>query len=188
MGVKHGISLDGLVEYFFDAKVNMTSSISKFWFEVDEGGGSLPVRIDNDGKGLLIDQDTVLFDPAQSSFFRENNSPMMNVIVAECKIKVYIKVPMLPPFNVGTLAGDLDSGVGIKVKIPRVSGSITLYARGRYLYIAFVLDVFGKRFEVDLKVMPLPFLGYNAAKQANGAAVDQNLAQGAQGRAITAAA
>ncbi|KAL0057892.1 hypothetical protein AAF712_015454 [Marasmius tenuissimus] len=106
----------------------------------------------------------------------------------ECEIKVYIKVPMLPPFKVGTLAGDLDSGVGIKVKIPRVSGSITLYARGKYLYIAFVLDVFGKRFEVDLKVMPLPFLGYNAAKQANGAAVDQNLAQGAQGRAIAAAA
>ncbi|KAK1235280.1 hypothetical protein PQX77_001502 [Marasmius sp. AFHP31] len=65
LALKRG--LNGFSIYQFDAKINMTSSLSKFWFEVDEGNGSKPVLVDNDGAGLLIKQDTILFDRARSS-------------------------------------------------------------------------------------------------------------------------
>ncbi|KAJ8084997.1 hypothetical protein PM082_003774 [Marasmius tenuissimus] len=65
LALKRG--LNGFSIYQFDAKINMTSSISKFWFEVDEGNGSEPVLVDNDGAGLPIKQDTILFDRARSS-------------------------------------------------------------------------------------------------------------------------
>ena len=88
MGIKRGLSQEGLVEYFFDAQVNPTSSISKFWFEVDERDGSRPIRVDNDGEGLVIDQDTILFDPGRSSFFGAgDDTPMVNIVVAVSHIQ-----------------------------------------------------------------------------------------------------
>ncbi|ESK85146.1 l-ascorbate oxidase [Moniliophthora roreri MCA 2997] len=56
-----------MVVYGFEAKVNATTSMSKFWFEVDEGNGSKPIIVDNGGKGYRINQDVVLFDRSRSS-------------------------------------------------------------------------------------------------------------------------
>ncbi|KAJ8092122.1 hypothetical protein PM082_021654 [Marasmius tenuissimus] len=61
---KRGIN--GYTIYDFDVSVNATSSISKFWFRVDRGDGSEPVLVDNDGARLLVEQDTLLYDPSRS--------------------------------------------------------------------------------------------------------------------------
>jgi len=39
------------VKYWFDTPVNATTSMSKFWFEVDERDGSQVVVHDNGGTG-----------------------------------------------------------------------------------------------------------------------------------------
>ncbi|KAK7040204.1 hypothetical protein VNI00_010010 [Paramarasmius palmivorus] len=54
--------INGGTNYLFNATVNITSSISRFWFEVDENDGSAPVIVDNGGTGFEIDQDAVLLD------------------------------------------------------------------------------------------------------------------------------
>jgi hypothetical protein len=54
-------------KYYFDTPINATTSISKFWFEVDEHDGTNPTVLDNGGTGYQIDQDHVLFDPVRSS-------------------------------------------------------------------------------------------------------------------------
>ncbi|KAK1217383.1 hypothetical protein PQX77_019983 [Marasmius sp. AFHP31] len=46
--------------------VNITSSVSKFWFEIDEGDGSPPDRFEPE-PDAMIKQDTVAFDPIRSS-------------------------------------------------------------------------------------------------------------------------
>ncbi|KAF7318837.1 Peroxidase [Mycena chlorophos] len=52
----------------FNASIDLVSSISHFWFEVDNNDGSAPFVVDNNGKNYTIDQDVVLFDPRRSSF------------------------------------------------------------------------------------------------------------------------
>ncbi|KAL0067948.1 hypothetical protein AAF712_005117 [Marasmius tenuissimus] len=49
----------------FRANVDIKTSISKFWFEIDEGDGNKEV-VDNDAEGFAIDQETVLIDPVRS--------------------------------------------------------------------------------------------------------------------------
>ncbi|KAL0575766.1 hypothetical protein V5O48_006209 [Marasmius crinis-equi] len=80
MAVRRGI--DGYTTYTFDTKVNVTSSISKFWFKIEEGDGSEAVLVDNDGAGLVINQDTVLFDRARSAFVTEGTTFHLNLVVA----------------------------------------------------------------------------------------------------------
>ncbi|KAE9408320.1 heme peroxidase [Gymnopus androsaceus JB14] len=45
---------------FFNATINATSSISKFWFEINNNDGSDPVVVDNGGSGFVIEQDPTL--------------------------------------------------------------------------------------------------------------------------------
>lgn len=54
-------------KYYFNATINATTSISKFWFELDEHNGKGPVVLNNGGSGYVIEQDHVLFDPARST-------------------------------------------------------------------------------------------------------------------------
>ncbi|KAJ8091183.1 hypothetical protein PM082_004159 [Marasmius tenuissimus] len=70
----------GATSYFFKTNINMTTSLSKFWFEVDEGDGSTPTVVDkvSTGKVLTISQDTVLHDPARSQFIVDKN----NIVIA----------------------------------------------------------------------------------------------------------
>ncbi|KAL0056932.1 hypothetical protein AAF712_016453, partial [Marasmius tenuissimus] len=70
----------GATSYFFKTNINMTTSLSKFWFEVDEGDGSTPTVVDkvSTGKVLTISQDTVLHDPARSQFIVDKD----NIVIA----------------------------------------------------------------------------------------------------------
>ncbi|KAF7363106.1 Peroxidase [Mycena venus] len=52
----------------FNAAIDLTTSISQFWFEVNDNDGSAPFIVDNNGVNYTIDQDVVLFDPRRSSF------------------------------------------------------------------------------------------------------------------------
>ncbi|ESK93442.1 l-ascorbate oxidase [Moniliophthora roreri MCA 2997] len=68
----------------FNTKVNVTSSISKFWFVIGEGDGSESVVVDNGGSGYVIDQDTVLLDLNRSTrtFNLTDFSTCYNFVVA----------------------------------------------------------------------------------------------------------
>ncbi|KAJ7466521.1 heme peroxidase [Mycena latifolia] len=52
----------------FNAAIDLTTSISHFWFEVNDNDGSVPFIVDNNGANYTIDQDVLLFDPRRSSF------------------------------------------------------------------------------------------------------------------------
>ncbi|KAL0575765.1 hypothetical protein V5O48_006208 [Marasmius crinis-equi] len=98
MSIKRGLS--GYTTFEFDAKINASTPISRFWFEVDEGDGSGPVLVDNDGAGLLITQDTILFDRARSSFV---TGGLQNVVVAVRTDDPSTKVSLLT-YTAGTQA------------------------------------------------------------------------------------
>ncbi|KAJ3994930.1 heme peroxidase [Lentinula boryana] len=52
--------------FLFNATINATTSISKFWFEVDENDGSDPIVVNNGGSGFLIEQDSIFIDNGRS--------------------------------------------------------------------------------------------------------------------------
>ncbi|KAE9399614.1 hypothetical protein BT96DRAFT_1101961, partial [Gymnopus androsaceus JB14] len=52
--------------YFFNVTINTTSSISKFWFEINENDSSDSVVVDNGGSGFLIEQDALFVDSIRS--------------------------------------------------------------------------------------------------------------------------
>lgn len=74
------------MKYSFLAAVNATTSISKFWFEIDEGNGTPPMVADNGGTGYTIDQDRVLFDHARSSHYDSDNLGLKGyrIVAAVC--------------------------------------------------------------------------------------------------------
>jgi hypothetical protein len=53
--------------YRFNAAIDLATSISHFWFEVNNNDGSAPLIVDNQGKNFVIDQDGLLFDPRRTS-------------------------------------------------------------------------------------------------------------------------
>ncbi|KAF9058627.1 heme peroxidase [Rhodocollybia butyracea] len=66
--------------YEFNATINVATSISKFWFEINNNDGSDPITVDNGGGGFVIEQDSLFFDngrtvavsltPSFEEFFR----------------------------------------------------------------------------------------------------------------------
>ncbi|KAJ6472458.1 heme peroxidase [Mycena sanguinolenta] len=50
----------------FNASIDLATSISHFWFEVDNNDGSAPFTVDNHGGNFTIEQDVLLFDPRRS--------------------------------------------------------------------------------------------------------------------------
>ncbi|KAF8180920.1 heme peroxidase, partial [Mycena galopus ATCC 62051] len=52
----------------FRAEIDLNTSISHFWFEVDPKNGSAPLIVDNHGTNYTIHQDVLLFDPRRSNF------------------------------------------------------------------------------------------------------------------------
>ncbi|KAE9409458.1 heme peroxidase [Gymnopus androsaceus JB14] len=56
IGQAQGVTAE---RYFFNATINATSSISKFWFEINDNDGSDPVVVDNSGSGYVIEQDSL---------------------------------------------------------------------------------------------------------------------------------
>lgn len=49
--------------YDFAVPIFANQSVSKFWFEVNEGNGSAPIIYDNGGNGYVIPQDEVIYVP-----------------------------------------------------------------------------------------------------------------------------
>ncbi|KAE9393314.1 heme peroxidase [Gymnopus androsaceus JB14] len=63
--------------YLFNATINSTSSISKFWFEINNNDGSDPVVVDNGGSGFVIEQDpslSLFVDAMRSELIFSENS------------------------------------------------------------------------------------------------------------------
>ncbi|KIK56949.1 hypothetical protein GYMLUDRAFT_247481 [Collybiopsis luxurians FD-317 M1] len=74
------------LRYPFNATINATSSISKFWFEVNENDGSELIVIDNGGAGFVIEQDSVFIDVGRSAIFSVESGGIfdefVNLVVA----------------------------------------------------------------------------------------------------------
>ncbi|KAF9014093.1 L-ascorbate oxidase [Cyathus striatus] len=64
----------GFLNYKFVVPLDSAASISKFWFEVDEGDGSSATAYNNEGDFYVVDQDQVIFLPTLSSMTSISNS------------------------------------------------------------------------------------------------------------------
>ena len=80
-------------KYRFNTPINVTSSVSKFWFEVDENDGKEPQIHNNGGTGYEIQQDRVLFVPELSTNALNNNFTVVvavGFIFLYCLSKIYL--------------------------------------------------------------------------------------------------
>ncbi|KAK7045976.1 hypothetical protein VNI00_006971 [Paramarasmius palmivorus] len=86
------------IRYNFEALVDPESSISKFWFEIDEHDGSEKIVLNNGGDGYAIDQDTILFDPIRSSIgpFFPNMEKHITVAIKGGASRVYSRLFKIP--------------------------------------------------------------------------------------------
>ncbi|KDR69063.1 hypothetical protein GALMADRAFT_145788 [Galerina marginata CBS 339.88] len=55
------------IAYQFSVPISANRSVSKFWFQIDEGDGSTPVIHDNDGHGYILPQDEIIYVPSISA-------------------------------------------------------------------------------------------------------------------------
>lgn len=55
------------LKYLFNTAIDASSSISQFWFEVDEHDGHGVKKVDNGGHEYQIEQDQILYSPLRSS-------------------------------------------------------------------------------------------------------------------------
>ncbi|KAJ3720914.1 heme peroxidase [Lentinula raphanica] len=68
--------------YLFNATINPTTSISKFWFEVNENDGSDVIVVDNGGPGFAIEQDSVFVDNSRSEVVLTSTVDFTKLVVA----------------------------------------------------------------------------------------------------------
>lgn len=71
-------------------------------------------------------------------------------------IDAHIEFPFMPAFKLGEFKGNLMDGVTIKFVIPVIDGTITLFVKEGWLWIKFKIVIFGKTFEAEFNVIPLP--------------------------------
>ena len=67
-----------------------------------------------------------------------------------------IKIPMLSPQPIGTLAGNLVDGIEIMLTEAQLSGSIGVFTKAGWLYIRLALEVFDQQYDDDVRIMLLP--------------------------------
>ncbi|KAJ6483279.1 hypothetical protein C8R45DRAFT_1099556 [Mycena sanguinolenta] len=67
--------------HFFNASINLSTSISHFWFEVNDNDGSAPFIVDNNGANYTIDQDVLLFDPERTLSTLTGNGSAARMVV-----------------------------------------------------------------------------------------------------------
>ncbi|KAF8163812.1 hypothetical protein B0H34DRAFT_650918, partial [Crassisporium funariophilum] len=75
------IALKGFVNYRFNTQVPLNTSISRFWFSVDENDGSGPKVIDNGGTEYVMDQDMVLVDPSRTTIIYGDIGTLLALVV-----------------------------------------------------------------------------------------------------------
>ncbi|KAJ6483288.1 heme peroxidase [Mycena sanguinolenta] len=73
--------VNGFNRHSFTASIHLATSISHFWFEVNDNDGSAPFVVDNSGANYTIDQDVLLYDP-QRTFSTFTSGSVQRMIVA----------------------------------------------------------------------------------------------------------
>ncbi|EEB96848.1 hypothetical protein MPER_03940 [Moniliophthora perniciosa FA553] len=150
------------LQYEWTVEINATTSISKFWFEVDEQDGSKPTLVENDdGEGYPIDQDDVLYDVIRSQlFFDSNRIPVGSDIViavrdaevSDAKITLKAFNPFVVPFQTLVVEVPLDS------RHPPTAG-YTFYAANLTGFFQNSFDVFNG--DVEKQTFALAFEAKN---------------------------
>ncbi|KAF7368145.1 Peroxidase [Mycena sanguinolenta] len=80
--------------FSFNASIDLKTSISHFWFEVNNNDGSTPFVVDNNGANYTIDQDVVLYDPLRS----DTSNPFSVLVVGvRAPFFSFLLQKMLPP-------------------------------------------------------------------------------------------
>ncbi|KAF8169144.1 heme peroxidase [Mycena galopus ATCC 62051] len=77
----------------FRAEIDLDTSISHFWFEVDPKNGSAPFIVDNHGANYTIDQDVLLFGPRRSSFTEGGSNMVVAVRSLALENKSFCSIP-----------------------------------------------------------------------------------------------
>lgn len=75
-----------LPTYQFAAPIDAAASVSKFWFQVDEGDGSPVQTYNNGGQGYIIQQDQLIYLPGISSFSLGNSGGINYNLVVGVRI------------------------------------------------------------------------------------------------------
>ncbi|KAJ6483282.1 heme peroxidase [Mycena sanguinolenta] len=76
--------VNGFNRHSFTASIDVATSISHFWFEVNDNDGSAPFIVDNNGANYTIDQDFLLYDPQRTlATFTAGSVERMIVAVKE---------------------------------------------------------------------------------------------------------
>ncbi|KAJ7803444.1 heme peroxidase [Mycena olivaceomarginata] len=101
-----------VTKYDFQVGVNATSSLSKFWFTVDEGDGSAPITVDNDGTGYVVEQDTVLYVPSSSTSLTTVVAVRNAVPPTRVFMDIYARGPVLTTTVDFTPTTDIASRIG----------------------------------------------------------------------------
>ncbi|KAI3616093.1 l-ascorbate oxidase [Moniliophthora roreri] len=154
------------LQYEWTVEINAATSISKFWFEVDEQDGSKPTLVKNDdGEGYPIDQDDVLYDVIRSQlFFDSNQIPMGSDIViavrdaevSNAKITLKAFNPFVVPFQTSVVEVPLDP------RHPPTAG-YTFYAANLTGFFQNSFDVFNG--DVEKQTFALAFEAKNVIFQ-----------------------
>lgn len=75
-----------MLKYEFSAPIHAGTSVSKFWFEVDNLDGTDATVYDNGGGGYEIAQDRILFDPGRSFHTFSSTFSGITLVVAVCAL------------------------------------------------------------------------------------------------------
>ncbi|KAE9388481.1 heme peroxidase [Gymnopus androsaceus JB14] len=84
IGIQAGVTP---IRYSFKATIDATSSISNFWFEVNNNDGSDPIIVDNGGTGFVLEQDPALslfvdIDRSEGVVLLDSNTEFFRIVVA----------------------------------------------------------------------------------------------------------
>ncbi|KAJ7454330.1 heme peroxidase [Mycena galericulata] len=105
--------VSGFTLHSFNASIDLATSISYFWFEVDNNDGSAPLIIDNQGAKFAL-QDVLLFDPRRSVFGQAGFTMVAGVrdLSGTTAVSAFIALPgssIVPVMSSTTLNFKLDS-------------------------------------------------------------------------------
>jgi hypothetical protein len=77
-----------------------------------------------------------------------------NMTLSVC---AYCKIPWVPEIKLGCATGNLKDGVTITFKYKVVRGTFNFYIKEKYVYLKYHVTIFGKLYEGDIKLIPVPF-------------------------------
>ncbi|KAJ3839306.1 hypothetical protein F5878DRAFT_616892, partial [Lentinula raphanica] len=84
--------------YLFNATITPATSISKFWFEVNENDGSDVIIVDNGGSGFAIEQDSLFVDNSRSQIVSASTFFTQLVVAVRGDASSTVTVTTFNPF------------------------------------------------------------------------------------------